>query len=539
MLFALARAGDARIESLTGRPHNDQSAFNLPGARALDPMISDQSQSIEPDVALDSSYARLPEGFFARVEPAAVRRPELIRLNRPLAAQLGMDPDALVAPRGVELLAGQRIAAGSEPLAMAYAGHQFGQFVPSLGDGRAVLLGEVVDRLGVRRDIHLKGSGRTPFSRMGDGRAALGPVLREYVLSEAMAALGIPTTRALAMLTTGETVYRDRPEPGAILARVAAGHVRVGTFEYFYRRNDLESVQVLADYVIDRHYPHCSQADNPYQALLGEVVARQADLIAQWMLVGFIHGVMNTDNMAITGETIDYGPCAFMDAYAAETVYSSIDHAGRYAYNQQPRIGFWNLAQLAQCLLHLLDDDESEAMESAQLILDGFASRFEDRFHAGLRAKIGLAENLEGDTDLAFDLLHRMSEQRADFTNTFRGLSGLAAGDATNDGPVRELFDDPNVFDEWAAKWRQRLKAEPRDDPERHAAMRVENPAYIPRNHRVQQAIDAAVAEDRDLQPLDDLLTVTGTPFDDHAALSDYTRPPRADEVVARTFCGT
>lgn len=543
------RASDARIESVTGRPHNHESS-TLSGVRALDPMTTPQSQShsqgVAPDIALDSSYARLPEGFFARVEPAALTRPELLRLNRSLAAQLGMDPDALEKPQGVEFLSGQRTATGSEPLAMAYAGHQFGQFVPSLGDGRAVLLGEVVDRLGVRRDIHLKGSGRTPFSRMGDGRAALGPVLREYVISEAMAALGIPTTRALAMLSTGETVYRERPEPGAILVRVAAGHVRVGTFEYFYRRNDLESVRVLADYVIERHYPHCNEADNPYRALFGEVVARQADLIAQWMLVGFIHGVMNTDNMSITGETIDYGPCAFMDAYAAETVYSSIDHGGRYAYNQQPRIGFWNLAQLAQCLLHLLDDDESRATEAAQEMLDGFAARFEDKFHEGLRAKIGLADAHDNDIELALDLLHRMSEQRADFTNTFRGLSELSAGDtaqnvaqdAADNSAVRALFDDPNVFDEWAARWRQRLKGESRGDEARRTAMRAVNPAYIPRNHRVQQAIDAA-SQANDLQPLEDLLTVIGRPFEDHPQLFDYARPPLPEEVVARTFCGT
>jgi len=502
-------------------------------------MTTIATDSLETEIGFDNSYARLPEAFFARVAPTAVSQPELLRLNGPLASRLGLDPDWLASPEGVDFLAGQRIAAGSEPLAMAYAGHQFGQFVPSLGDGRAVLLGEVIDRDGTRRDIHLKGSGRTPFSRMGDGLAALGPVLREYVISEAMAALGIPTTRALAMLTTGESVQRESVEPGAILARVADGLVRVGTFEYFYRRGDHESVQTLADYVIDRHYPHCAGDANPYRALLGEVVARQADLIAQWMLVGFIHGVMNTDNMAITGETIDYGPCAFMDDYDADTVYSSIDHGGRYAYNQQPGIGFWNLAQFAQCLVGLFDADQDKAVESAQETLNGFVDRFESRFHSGLRAKIGLSENLDGDTELAFDLLHRMGKQRADFTNTFRCLSELAAADPAGDGPVRDLFDEPSVFDAWAVDWRARLARECRGDAERRTAMRAINPAYIPRNHRVQQAIEAAVAEPMDLLPLDELLTVTGRPFDDHPGMDGYTRPPRPEERVLRTFCGT
>jgi len=490
-------------------------------------------------IELDSSYARLPEAFFAPARPAGLKCPELLRLNRPLAAELGLDPDALRRPEGVEFLAGQRIAAGSEPLAMAYAGHQFGFFVPSLGDGRAVLLGERVDRHGVRRDIHLKGAGRTAFSGFGDGRAPLGPVLREYVVSEAMAALGIPTTRSLAVLKTGEPVYRERIEPGAILARVAAGHVRVGTFEYFHRRGDQQSVQTLADYVIDRHYPHLAAAPEPYPGLLEAVAARQAELIAQWMLVGFIHGVMNTDNMSIAGETLDYGPCAFMDAYHADTVFSSIDHGGRYAYNQQPAMGFWNLSELARCLVPLFDGGEERAMTRAREILDGFVARFEDRFHAGLRAKIGLARAHDGDTDLAFDLLHRMSTQQADFTNTFRRLAALAAADAAGDGPVRELFADPAVFDGWAVEWRRRLQRESRPDAERGAAMRAVNPAYIPRNHRVEQAIAAASAEPMDLQPLEELLTVVGRPFDEHPDLAGYARPPRADEQVLRTFCGT
>jgi len=501
-------------------------------------MTAIDREAIGPLAGIENSYARLPEVFYARVAPTPVSDPRMLRVNRPLAAQLGLDADALSGPEGVEVLAGNRVAAGSEPLAMAYAGHQFGGFVPSLGDGRAVLLGEIVDADGIRRDIHLKGAGRTPFSRAGDGRAPLGPVLREYIVSEAMAALGIPTTRALAMLTTGERVFRERVEPGALLVRVAASHVRVGTFEYFHRRGDHDSVRRLADYVIARHDPDCEQAANPYRALLDRVVARQAGLVSQWMLVGFIHGVMNTDNMSIAGETIDYGPCAFMDAYAADTVFSSIDYGGRYAYNQQPRIAFWNLAQLAQCLVPLLDDDEDKATASAQEALEAFATHFEAAFHAGMCAKIGLAGERDGDIELAFDLLHRMSGQQADFTNTFRTLCEAAA-DPGAERMVREQFTDPAVFDEWARTWRERLASDSRDGAERRADMRAVNPAYIPRNHRVQQVIDAAMAREPDLQPLEDLLTVVGRPFDDHHGLAEYARPPAQDEVVGRTFCGT
>ncbi|MDZ7840041.1 MAG: YdiU family protein [Gammaproteobacteria bacterium] len=500
-------------------------------------MTTVHSRRPEPVSGLENSYARLPGNFYARVDPTPVWKPRLLRLNRPLAEQLGLDPEALASDEGVTVLSGNRIAAGSEPLAMAYAGHQFGGFVPSLGDGRAVLLGEIVDARSVRRDLHLKGAGRTPFSRGGDGRAPLGPVMREYVISEAMAAFGIPTTRALAIIETGERVFRERVEPGAILARVAASHVRVGTFEYFHRRGDRDSVRTLADYVIQRHYPHCAGSDNRYRALLDEVIARQADLIARWMLVGFIHGVMNTDNMAVSGETIDYGPCAFMDVYAADTVYSSIDYGGRYAYNQQPRIAYWNLAQLAECLLPLLDPNK--AASSVREALDAFAARFEAAFHAGLRAKIGLDGERDADTDLAFDLLHRMSRQDADFTNTFRALCDVAVEGPVDDREVRRQFADPTVFDEWAVQWRKRLSEESRGDRARHAAMRAVNPAFIPRNHRVQEAINAATDGDGNLQPLEDLLTVIGSPFDDHPGLTQYALPPKPEEAVMQTFCGT
>lgn len=486
---------------------------------------------------LDNSYRRLPARFYAEVSPTPVRSPALLRVNRPLAEQLGIDPDAMASPAGVELLAGNRVPEGAEPLAMAYAGHQFGHFVPSLGDGRAVLLGDLLDHNGVRRDIQLKGAGRTPFSRAGDGRAGLGPVLREYIVSEGMAGLGIPTTRALAMVTTGEPVFRERPEPGAVLTRVAASHVRVGTFEYFARRGDQEAVRALADYVIERHYPKIADAERPYLALLQEVAGRTADLVADWLLVGFIHGVMNTDNVSIAGETLDYGPCAFMDHYDPATVYSSIDLGGRYAYNAQPGIAQWNLAQFAGCLLPQLADDEDKAMEYARAALGEYIERFEARYHGGLVSRIGLTGKRDGDTQLAFDLLRCMAEQNADFTLTFRLLSDLGSAPGDADEALRELFDDPAPLDEWTARWRERLAQESRSDEQRRTAMRAVNPAFIPRNHRIQQAIDAAEAGD--YKPLEDLLTVLARPFDDHPALAGLALPPKPEEVVQQTFCGT
>src|SRR5215204_537932 len=374
----------------------------------------------------DNTYARLPDRFFARLAPTPVRAPRLIRLNRELAAQLRLDPDWLASPEGVEVLAGNRVPNGAESVALAYAGHQFGHFVPQLGDGRAILLGEVVDRSGMRRDIQLKGSGPTPFSRSGDGRAALGPVLREYVVSEAMAALRIPTTRSLAAVATGEPVVRETVLPGAVLTRVARSHVRVGTFQFFAVRGDVEGLRLLADHVIARHYPQAAEAERPYRALLDAVIGAQADLVAQWLNVGFIHGVMNTDNMSIAGETIDYGPCAFMDAYDPATVFSSIDQHGRYAYANQPGIAAWNLARLAETLLPLFSDDEEKAVARAREALETFSPRFEAAFHAGLRRKLGLFTQREEDLELAGGLLDLMAKNEADFTLTFRGLSDAA-----------------------------------------------------------------------------------------------------------------
>src|SRR5437588_1690605 len=398
--------------------------------------------------AFDNSYARLPDRFFARLRPTPVAAPHLVRLNKKLAWHLDLDPGKLAAPEGVEMLAGNTVPDLGEPLAMAYAGHQFGHFVPQLGDGRAILLGEVIDRDGVRRDIQLKGSGPTPFSRQGDGRAALGPVLREYIVSEAMAALGIPTTRALAAVTTGEPVWRGTPLPGAVLTRVASSHIRVGTFQFFGARGDLDAIRRLADHVIARHYPEAVDAVNRYRTLLDLVISRQAALIAKWLLVGFIHGVMNTDNMSIAGETIDYGPCAFMDVYHPGTVFSSIDQMGRYAYRNQPRIAQWNLARFAECLLPLLAQSEDAGLQQAQEALDAFAPHFEAAYTSGLRRKLGLHEERPGDLSLAQDLLERMARNGADFTLIFRRLCDAAASPDGAAG-VRSMFTAPTSFADW------------------------------------------------------------------------------------------
>jgi uncharacterized protein YdiU (UPF0061 family) len=486
----------------------------------------------------DNSYARLPERFFARLPPTPVAAPRLVRLNSELARKLGLDPARLSSPVGVAILAGNTLPKLGEPLAMAYAGHQFGNFVPQLGDGRALLLGEVVGLDGVRRDIQLKGSGPTPFSRNGDGRAALGPVLREYIISEAMHALGIPTTRSLAVVTTGQTVRREMPLPGAVLTRVASSHIRIGTFQFFAARGDVEAVLQLADYVIARHYPEAVRTEKPYRLLLELVIARQAELIAQWLLVGFIHGVMNTDNMSIAGETIDYGPCAFIDTYDPEAVYSSIDSFGRYAYGNQPRIAQWNLARLAETLLPLLAETEEAAVEAANEALGEFASRFEAAYAAGLRRKLGLFQERPDDIVLARDLLDRMARNGADFTLTFRRLSDAAVSSEA-DTVVRSLFTDPTAYDDWASRWRRRLADDGEGAGERRGAvMRAVNPAFIPRNHLVEEALSAAV-NNGDLSAFDNLLTVLSRPYDEQPAHRPYAEPPRPDQMVRQTFCGT
>ena len=484
----------------------------------------------------DNSYARLPARFYARLAPTPVAAPELVLLNVPLARELGLDPERLASAEFIAVLAGNAVAPGSEPLAQAYAGHQFGGFSPQLGDGRAILLGEVIDRNGQRRDIQLKGSGPTPFSRRGDGRAALGPVLREYIISEAFAALGLPTTRSLAAVTTGERVYREVPLPGAVLTRVAASHIRVGTFQYFAAQGDIDAVKLLADHVVARHYPAAADAPNRYRAMLDAVCTAQASLVARWLHVGFIHGVMNTDNMSIAGETIDYGPCAFMDTFNPGQVYSSIDQKGRYAYGNQPRIAQWNLARLAEALIPLLGDTEEAGLQAANDALTKFADQFQAAYTSGLRRKLGLFQSEPDDLALAQDLLQRMADQTADFTLTFRGLG--EAIDAHSRASVHRQFADPAAFDTWAERWRQRLASEGRDYAEHRELIRATNPAFIPRNHLVEEALAAAMLRG-DFAPFEKLLDVLARPYDDQPEHTAFALPPRPEQIVQQTFCGT
>ncbi|MBK5927699.1 protein adenylyltransferase SelO [Rhodobaculum claviforme] len=475
-------------------------------------------------IAFDNSYARLPDRFHARQTPEPVAAPRLLALNADLARGLGLDPDALASPEGVAMLAGNAVPAGAEPLAQAYAGHQFGGFVPQLGDGRALLLGEVVDPAGARHDIQLKGSGRTPFSRMGDGRAWLGPVLREYVVSEAMAALGVPTTRALAAVATGEWVFREDRLPGAVLTRVASSHIRVGTFQFFAARQDTEALRLLFEHTRARHYP---DAHTPLEVLRAAVDA-QARLVAQWMALGFIHGVMNTDNCHVGGLTIDYGPCAFMDAYHPDTVFSSIDRGGRYAYANQPQIAVWNLAQFATTLLPLMEGDRNAAIEAATEAVHGFAETYQAAWLARFRAKLGLQQAQDGDAKLIETLLSRMAVQGADFTRTFRGLVRGTAG---------AEFREPEAWDAFAADWAARVASEGGTPQAARARAATANPARIPRNHRVEEMIAAAVAGD--IGPFDRLMAALADPWSDTADMADLEAAPRPDERVRATFCGT
>jgi serine/tyrosine/threonine adenylyltransferase len=484
-----------------------------------------------------SSYARLPERFYSRVTPTPVADPRLIKVNRELGEELDLRLDGFDDGSLAQLFSGNSPPPGSAPIAMVYAGHQFGHFVPQLGDGRAILLGESRDRGGVRHDIQLKGCGRTPYSRGGDGRAALGPVLREYLVSEAMFALGIPATRALAAVTSGESVRREALLPGAIFTRVAASHVRVGTFQYFAARGDVEAVRLLADYCVERHYPLAAQAGNPYLALLAEAIDAQASLIARWMHVGFIHGVMNTDNMAVSGETIDFGPCAFVDTYDQAAVFSSIDNHGRYAYGNQPHAAAWNLARFAETLLPLIDANPERAVEVASEALSVFTARFKDAWLGGLRQKLGLSLRRDDDQALAEDLLQIMQRNQADFTLTFRALCDAAA-DGSTDAAVRELFADGREYDAWALRWRARLALEDERPAARAAAMRGVNPAYIPRNHRIEQAIVAAV-ERQDFSPFEELSKVLSQPYVTRAGFERYADAPLSNERVLQTFCGT
>lgn len=468
-------------------------------------------------IPFDNTFARLPGTFFTAQDPQPVRAPRLVAFNADLARVMGIAPGEVA--ELAQVFSGNRVPEGAAPLAQLYSGHQFGQYNPQLGDGRAVLLGEVVGADGKRRDIQLKGSGRTPYSRGGDGRAWLGPVLREYLVSEAMHALGIPTTRALAAVETGEEVMRERPLPGAVLTRVAASHLRVGTFQVFAARGDIESLKRLTAYAIDRHYP---QAEGP-MGLLRAVCAAQARLVAQWMSVGFIHGVMNTDNCAISGETIDYGPCAFIDMFHPQTVYSSIDRYGRYAYDRQAEMMVWNLAQLATALIQQIEDREA-AVEEATEIVHAMPGRIEAEWLELFRAKLALSDARAGDQELIEDLLRRMVAGQADFTNTFRALGSAGA---------RDQFTDPAAYETWEAEWRARRASLPEAAPLIAAA----NPAFIPRNHRVEQMIAAAV--EGDYAPFHRLNAVLARPYDDQPGAEDLTRPPLPGEAVEATFCGT
>jgi uncharacterized protein YdiU (UPF0061 family) len=481
------------------------------------------------------SYAALPDRFYARVNPAPVADPQLAVFNAPLAGELGLDPGT-VAAGAAAMFSGNQLPEDAMPIAMAYAGHQFGGFVPRLGDGRAILLGEIRDRTGTLRDVQLKGAGLTPFSRDGDGRAALGPMLREYLISEAMHALGIPTTRSLAVVTTGEPVYRDTELPGAVLTRVAASHVRVGSFQYFAARGDEDGVRALLDYVIARHFPAARVAELPALAVLTEVARRQGALIARWMLVGFIHGVMNTDNMALSGETIDYGPCAFMDHYDPKTVFSSIDRGGRYAFANQAAIAQWNLARFAETLLFLLDPDAEKAVQLATAVLEGYFLQFDTQLIAGMRRKLGLVAEAAGDIELIQRLLALMQQSQADYTLTFRGLAAVAENAAARQS-FRELFASTSDIDQWLADWQQRLAGDPQSTQERVAGMRTVNPAFIPRNHRVHAALNAA--EIGDYGPFRTLLAIVQRPFDEQPEFAEYTAPPLPAERVLKTFCGT
>ncbi len=486
---------------------------------------------ILPRFKFDNSFARSLDGFFVPWQATQVAAPRLWLLNHDLARELGLDPAELESALGAAIFSGNVVPPGATPLAQAYAGHQFGGFSPKLGDGRALLLGEIVDVNNRRRDIQLKGSGPTPFSRNGDGKAALGPVLREYLIGEAMHALGVPTTRALAAVTTGEIVHRETPLPGAVLTRVAASHIRVGTFQYFAARGEADRTKQLADYVIARHYPDAGQAQNPYLALFEAVVGAQAFLVARWMSIGFIHGVMNTDNMTISGETIDYGPCAFMDAYSPGTVFSSIDSHGRYAYANQPPIAKWNLARLAETLIPLINDNTERSIEILTEAINAFSDKYNGYWIAAMRAKLGLTMQEDSDWDLTNDLLSMMEEAGADFTGTFRRLSRAILGDDTS-------VVDAIAFKSWMRRWRARLQQEGRAPEVVATEMDRVNPIYIPRNHKVEEALSAAV-ERGNMAPFSHLLNLVSRPFDEVAGNEAFTQPAPASPIPYQTFCGT
>ncbi len=497
---------------------------------------------LKPAIQFDNSYARLPGAFYALQKPTPVAKPELIRINEGLAELLGIDAQWLASEQGVQMVAGNSIPEGAEPLSAAYAGHQFGGWNPQLGDGRAVLLGEVIGRDSLRYDIQLKGAGRTPWSRGGDGRSPLGPVLREYVVSEAMHSLRIPTSRSLAAVSSGEQVYREEVLPGAVLCRVARSHIRIGTFQYFAARKDTDSLERLTQHVINRHYPELAGSDSPALALLQAAIDRQVSLVTKWQMVGFIHGVMNTDNMLLSGETIDYGPCAFLDDYQADKVFSSIDSGGRYAYQNQPGIAHWNLMQLAQCLLSLIRqhfDSDDAAVEATQSVLDAFPALYSNEYQRLANLKFGFAESLAGDDELVKDWFELLAAHSLDFTLSFRRLYELAEPTLAADHSIVHLFEFPETMTPWLQRWRKRFDADS-DPSARAATMRTNNPALIARNHLVEQAINEAT-ETQNYGLFNQLVDALQTPFDyQRNSLPDrLLRPPLAEEVVRRTFCGT
>lgn len=483
----------------------------------------------------DNTYYRDLEGCYVAWQGVVAPQPQVIRINHKLAGELGLSTEALSDVEIAEIFSGSKILEGSVPIAQVYAGHQFGGFASILGDGRALLLGEVLDNIGERRDIQLKGSGRTPFSRQGDGKAAIGPVLREYLISEAMHALGVPTTRSLAAVTTGETVMRESLLPGAILTRVASSHLRVGTFEFFAAREDIEKVRLLANYSILRHFPDLSGRPDKYLLFLSEVLDAQAKLVAKWMSIGFIHGVMNTDNTTISGETIDYGPCAFMDHYDPATVFSSIDVQGRYAYQNQPTMAIWNVTRLAEALLPLFDENQDKGIEKATVVLESFSAKYYDYWLQNMRLKLGLATERKEDMALAKNLFQIAEGQHVDFTNMFNNLTRALEGDVE---PLRSLFDDPEIIAPWLELWRSRLEEEEVQAHARLEMMSMANPKYIPRNHKVEEALEAATNE-QNYAPFNRLLAVMESPFKLHQNSEDFAKPAPHSKFPYRTFCGT
>ncbi len=492
----------------------------------------------------DNTYANELNGFYTAHQSAGAPAPKLIKVNNKLATQLGIDLNSLREEEQTAIFSGNHIPEGSKPLAQVYAGHQFGGFSQQLGDGRALLLGEVVDKNGLRFDIQLKGSGRTPYSRGGDGKSALGPVLREYIISEAMYALGIPSTRALAAVSTGETVMRSEPLPGGVFTRVAASHIRIGTFQYFAARQEIEHIKKLADYAINRHYSKIrettkddlSDSGSMYLSFLAEICDAQASLVAQWMCIGFIHGVMNTDNMTISGETIDYGPCSFMDHYAADTVYSSIDQQGRYAYHNQPSIAQWNLARLAEALLPLFGENTDQSIEKATEILDAFPQHYTQYWLAGMRKKLGLQTKQEDDLSLINDLMASLNNQQVDYTQLFRHLAKILQGE---ESLANELFNDATTFNLWVKRWQERLRQDELSLSESIKLMNHTNPIYIPRNHKVEEALEAAVTYD-DYSKFEILIDTLSQPYHLQDGKEEYSQPaPKEFQATFKTFCGT